>query len=191
MTKVFHGLRFVRQDQHKIPTLLDMVPDQIVPAWRVRSKHSQPLMRLSLHDKTSVFQVRSQIRESPHKQAEHRGPVAMLALPGGLSKLPVMKALLLTGGRVVDPGNRFDAIADVLMVDKKIAALGPEAATQAPPGTERRSVNGLVVTPGLIDLHVHLRQPGQAAKETIATGTSAAARGGFTSIVCMPNTSPA
>ena len=52
-------------------------------------------------------------------------------------------------------------------------------------------VSGLVVCPGLIDMHVHLREPGQVAKETIATGTAAAARGGFTSVVCMPNTSPA
>src|SRR5262249_14119596 len=56
---------------------------------------------------------------------------------------------------------------------------------------ERMEVDGLVVCPGLIDLHVHLRQPGQTAKETISSGTEAAARGGFTSIVCMPNTSPA
>jgi len=62
---------------------------------------------------------------------------------------------------------------------------------QAPPDVERADVSGLVVCPGLIDLHVHLREPGQSAKETIATGTAAAARGGFTSIVCMPNTSPA
>src|SRR3989454_5084574 len=102
-----------------------------------------------------------------------------------------MSALLLTGGRVVDPANRFDAVADVLIVDGKIAVLGPEASAKAPAGAERLAVNGLVVCPGLIDLHVHLREPGQTAKESIASGTAAAAQGGFTSVVCMPNTSPA
>ncbi len=102
-----------------------------------------------------------------------------------------MNSLLLTGGRVIDPANRLDASTDLLIVDGKIAAVGADAVAKAPAGTERMSVKGLVVCPGLIDLHVHLREPGQTAKETIATGTAAAARGGFTSILCMPNTSPA
>jgi len=102
-----------------------------------------------------------------------------------------MAALLLTGGRVVDPANRLDAKADVLISDGKIAAVGADAANQAPREVERMDVSGLMVCPGLIDLHVHLREPGQTAKENIATGTAAAARGGFTSVVCMPNTSPA
>jgi dihydroorotase len=98
---------------------------------------------------------------------------------------------LLAGGRVVDPANNLDAAADVLIVAGKIAAVGGDAAAKAPADVKRLNVGGLVVCPGLIDLHVHLREPGQSAKETIATGTAAAARGGFTSIVCMPNTSPA
>ena len=102
-----------------------------------------------------------------------------------------MNGLLLSGGRVIDPANRFDSIADLLMVNGKIAAIGPEAASQAPGEVERLDVKGLIVCPGLIDMHVHLREPGQSAKETIASGTAAAARGGFTSVVCMPNTSPA
>jgi dihydroorotase len=102
-----------------------------------------------------------------------------------------MNSLLLTGGRVIDPANRLDTIADLLIRDGKIAAVGAEATQQAPPDADRTDVSGLVVCPGLIDLHVHLREPGQTAKETIATGTLAAARGGFTSLVCMPNTSPA
>ncbi len=101
-----------------------------------------------------------------------------------------MNSLLLTGGHVIDPANRLDAVADVLILEGKIAAVGSEADKKAPPEVERRDVGGLVVCPGLIDLHVHLREPGQSAKETIATGTAAAARGGFTSVVCMPNTSP-
>ena len=101
-----------------------------------------------------------------------------------------MNSLLLAGGRVVDPANGLDLTADVLIQNGKIAAVGPNAGSEAG-GVERMDVSGLVVCPGLIDLHVHLREPGQASKETIATGTAAAARGGITSVVCMPNTSPA
>ncbi len=101
-----------------------------------------------------------------------------------------MNSLLLTGGRIVDPANNLDSMADLLIVDGKIAAVGRKASINAPADVERLDVTGKVVCPGLIDLHVHLREPGQTAKETIATGTAAAARGGFTSVVCMPNTSP-
>jgi dihydroorotase len=101
-----------------------------------------------------------------------------------------MSSLLLTGGRVIDPANRFDAVADLLILRGKVAALGADAAAQAPADVPRYDVTGRVVCPGLIDLHVHLREPGQSSKETIATGTAAAARGGFTTVVCMPNTVP-
>jgi len=100
-----------------------------------------------------------------------------------------MNSLLLTGGRVVDPANHFDAIADVLIIDGKISAVGKKLS--APAGVETFDATGKIVSPGLIDLHVHFREPGQTAKENIASGTAAAARGGFTSVVCMPNTSPA
>ncbi len=102
-----------------------------------------------------------------------------------------MNSLVLTGGRVIDPSCGFDATADVLVVGGKVAALGPGIRESAPDNADRIDVSGWVVCPGLIDLHVHLREPGQSAKETIATGTAAAARGGFTSVVAMPNTSPA
>ena len=102
-----------------------------------------------------------------------------------------MNSLLLTGGRIIDPANRLDAIADLLLLNGKIAAVGNDAAKQASRDIEKFDARGLVVCPGLIDLHVHLREPGQTPKETIATGTAAAARGGFTSLVCMPNTAPA
>jgi len=102
-----------------------------------------------------------------------------------------MNALLLIGGRVIDPSEDLDTTADVLIRDGKIVAVGREAAAQAPAAVEQMDVAGLVVCPGLIDMHVHLREPGQTAKETIATGTAAAARGGFTSVLCMPNTAPA
>jgi dihydroorotase len=100
-----------------------------------------------------------------------------------------MNSLLLTGGRVVDPANDFDSIADVLILDGKISAVGKKLF--APAGGEIFDAKGKIVCPGLIDLHVHFREPGQTAKENLATGTAAAARGGFTSVVCMPNTSPA
>jgi len=100
-----------------------------------------------------------------------------------------VNSLLLTGGRVIDPANNFDAIADVLILNGKISAVGQNLS--APHDIERYAAQGKVVCPGLIDLHVHFREPGQTAKETIASGTAAAARGGFTSVVCMPNTSPA
>jgi dihydroorotase len=102
-----------------------------------------------------------------------------------------MNSLLITGGRVVDAALRLDAAADVLILDGKISAVGESLAAKAPAQTPRFDATGMVVCPGLIDLHAHLREPGQAAKETIASGTAAAARGGFASVVCMPNTSPA
>lgn len=102
-----------------------------------------------------------------------------------------MNSLLLTGGRVVDPAGGVDSLLDVLLEGGKVAALGSAARERVSPDTPRLDVSGLVVCPGLIDLHVHLREPGQAAKETLATGTAAAARGGFTTVVCMPNTNPA
>ena len=103
--------------------------------------------------------------------------------------LAPMNSLLLTGGRVVDPANHFDSPADVLIIDGKISAVGKNCS--APKGIEQFDAKGKIVCPGLIDLHVHLREPGQTAKENLATGTAAAARGGFTSVVCMPNTLPA
>ena len=104
--------------------------------------------------------------------------------------LPPMKSLLLTGGRVVDPANHFDGPADVLIADGKIRAVGLNLAALTPPPEKVLDLRGKIVSPGWIDLHVHLRDPGLTAKETIASGTMAAARGGFTSVVCMPNTSP-
>jgi dihydroorotase len=103
--------------------------------------------------------------------------------------LTAMNSLLVTGGHVIDPANLLDAPADVLIIDGKISAVGK--GLSAPGEVERFDATGKVVCPGLIDLHVHLREPGHTAKENLATGTAAAARGGFTSVVCMPNTSPA
>lgn len=102
-----------------------------------------------------------------------------------------MSSLLLSGGRVVDPANRIDETADVLVTDGHIAAVGPEAAAAANGTPEKIDCSGMVVCPGLIDMQVHLREPGHSDKESIASGTKAAAKGGFTSVICMPNTSPA
>jgi dihydroorotase len=102
-----------------------------------------------------------------------------------------VNSLLLTGGRVIDPASHFDAVADVLILNGKISAVGKNLSAKTPKEVERFDAAGKIVCPGLIDLHVHFREPGQTAKENIASGTAAAARGGFTSVVCMPNTSPA
>ncbi len=101
-----------------------------------------------------------------------------------------MNSLLITNGRLIDPASGLDASGDLLILDGKIAAVGKDVRTKAPKEIEKINVEGAVVCPGLIDSHVHLREPGQSAKETIGTGTLAAARGGFTSVLCMPNTNP-
>lgn len=98
-------------------------------------------------------------------------------------------SLLIKRGRVIDPANRIDADLDVLLRDGRIAEVAPRGKTRAS-ADETFNARGLIVAPGLIDLHVHLREPGQAYKETIASGTAAAAAGGFTSVCCMPNTLP-
>ena len=99
-----------------------------------------------------------------------------------------MKNILLRNGRVLDPANNRDEIADLLVVDGRVA----DSAQHRVANAERSEIDctGLIIAPGLVDIHVHLREPGQAAKETIASGAKAAAAGGFTTIVCMPNTSP-
>jgi dihydroorotase len=95
--------------------------------------------------------------------------------------------LLLKGGRVVDPSQGLDGPADVLLADGRVAEVGAKLAAR---GAEVLDLAGLVVCPGFIDLHVHLREPGREDKETIATGTQAAAAGGFTAVCAMPNTEP-
>src|SRR2546422_3342601 len=99
-----------------------------------------------------------------------------------------MRSLLLKGGRVIDPSRGFDQVADVLIQDGKIAAVGPGLGT--PDGAEVRDVRNKVVAPGLVDVHVHLREPGNEDVETIASGARAAVAGGFTTVCAMPNTDP-
>jgi dihydroorotase len=97
-------------------------------------------------------------------------------------------SLLIRGGRVVDPAGGTDAVADVLIADGRIQKVG--RALKAPAGAELIDATGKVVCPGFIDMHVHLREPGFEYKETIASGTRAAAAGGFTAVACMANTFP-
>src|SRR5436189_1544008 len=98
------------------------------------------------------------------------------------------RPLVLLGGRVIDPSRDLDQPADVLIQDGKIAGLGASLGT--PDGAEVRDVRGKVVAPGLVDVHVHLREPGNEDVETIATGARTAAAGGFTAVCAMPNTDP-
>jgi len=101
-----------------------------------------------------------------------------------------MKSLLIKGGHIIDPGQGIDETGSLLITEGKISWLGK--GETAPPNNNYDVLNaeGLVVCPGFIDLHCHLRQPGFEEKETIATGTRAAAKGGFTTICCMSNTNP-
>ena len=102
----------------------------------------------------------------------------------------VRQDLLIKGGTVVDPANGLDGLLDVLVRDGRIAAVeGPGVLDQVEVG-ETFDATGMTVAPGFVDVHVHLREPGQTYKETIATGTAAAAAGGFTTVVAMPNTLP-
>ena len=99
-----------------------------------------------------------------------------------------MGTILIKGGRVIDPASRADRIADVLIDGSRIASVG--TAPAVPPDTETIDASGLLVTPGLIDMHVHLREPGSEHEETIASGSRAAVAGGFTTVCAMPNTDP-
>jgi dihydroorotase len=99
-----------------------------------------------------------------------------------------MSATIIRKGRVIDPASKRDKVANLLIVDGKIAPLSQLSTLNSQP--EEIDASNLIVCPGLIDMHVHLREPGFGHKETIESGARAAAAGGFTSIVCMPNTSP-
>ncbi|AOQ23546.1 Dihydroorotase [Moorella thermoacetica] len=97
-------------------------------------------------------------------------------------------AILIKGGRVIDPARNLDGRQDILIEGEKITTLA--ANLEAPAGARVIDAGGMIVTPGLIDMHVHLREPGYEQKETIASGTRAAAAGGFTAVACMANTNP-
>jgi dihydroorotase len=101
-----------------------------------------------------------------------------------------MTALVISGGHLLDPAAGVDALKDVLLKDGHVAEIAAPGKLKSANGAEVLDATGLYLTPGLIDMHVHLREPGQGYKETIATGTAAAAAGGFTAVAAMPNTSP-
>ena len=97
-----------------------------------------------------------------------------------------MKSYLIKNGRVIDPANKIDDILDILISDGKIENIGKDLNDKA----ELIDAKGMIVAPGLVDMHTHLREPGREDEETVLTGTLAAIKGGFTSIACMPNTEP-
>ncbi|MGC1460785.1 MAG: dihydroorotase [Terracidiphilus sp.] len=101
-----------------------------------------------------------------------------------------MTVLAIRGGHLIDPSAGVDAPKDILLKDGRVAEIAGPGKLKLPEGTEVLDASGLTVAPGLVDIHVHLREPGQGYKETIATGTAAAAAGGFTSVAAMPNTTP-
>ena len=98
--------------------------------------------------------------------------------------------LLVKNGRVLDPASKTDAAMDVLLDGEKIREFAPAGKIAPPQDVEIFDATGLIVAPGFIDIHAHLREPGQESSETIESGTRAAARGGFTAVCCMPNTKP-
>src|ERR1700675_4864002 len=100
-----------------------------------------------------------------------------------------MASLLIKGGHLIDPAAKINAPMDILLRDGRVAEVALPNKTRGS-ADEKFDARGLIVAPGFIDLHVHLREPGQSYKETIASGTAAAAAGGFTSVCTMPNTAP-
>src|SRR5215468_2319670 len=95
--------------------------------------------------------------------------------------------IVIKNGRVIDPASSTDRVADVLIVDGRIAGIDSDLSA---PQAEVFDASGMIVAPGFIDMHVHLREPGFEHAETIESGSRAAAAGGFTSVCCMPNTKP-
>ena len=101
------------------------------------------------------------------------------------------RPVLIAGGTVVDPANGVEAPRDVLVEGGRVRAVGPAGALQEAAGSARIvDARNCLVLPGLLDMHVHLREPGYEYRETVASGTQAAVRGGFTAVACMPNTNP-
>src|SRR5205823_1971530 len=121
-------------------------------------------------------------RSSDQRSGRAYGGVVFVRRNRGVS------ATIIRNGRIIDPSNERDEIGDLVIADGCIAE--QSAIRNQKSAIEEIDASGLVVAPGLIDMHVHLREPGFGQKETIASGARAAAAGGFTSVVCMPNTSP-
>jgi dihydroorotase len=106
-----------------------------------------------------------------------------------------MTTLVIRGGQLIDPAAGIDALKDILLKDGRVAEIAAPGKLKLANGVNGDDATvldatGLIVAPGLIDIHVHLREPGQGNKETIASGTAAAAAGGYTAVAAMPNTFP-
>ena len=101
-----------------------------------------------------------------------------------------MTALVIRGGQLIDPAAGVDALKDILLKDGRVAEIAGPGKLKSANGADVLDATGLTIAPGLVDIHVHLREPGQGYKETIASGTAAAAAGGFTAVAAMPNTVP-
>ncbi len=100
---------------------------------------------------------------------------------------PIPEKWLIKNGRLIDPKNQIDQVTDLLIDDFKVVKI---ADTLNDPAIRTIDATGKIVAPGLIDIHVHFREPGDEEEETIASGSAAAVAGGYTSVVCMPNTNP-
>src|SRR5690348_14638078 len=105
-----------------------------------------------------------------------------------VARIPLMNTLRIANGRVIDPSQGIDQVADLWVKGDTVLGIGPQPGAQA---DRVLDAAGKIVCPGLIDMHVHLREPGREEDETIRTGTAAALAGGVTSVACMPNTEPA
>ncbi|TET13131.1 MAG: dihydroorotase, partial [Dehalococcoidia bacterium] len=139
---------------------------------------------LSLVQKTRLWLGDSSRARGPFEDDPKEVPV----VAGRPDRQP--KNLLIHGGHIIDPSQRVDAIGDLLISDGKIGWLSTDETASPPESCQVLDARGMVVCPGFVDIHCHLRQPGFEEKETIATGTRAAAKGGFTTVCCMPNTDP-
>jgi dihydroorotase len=117
-------------------------------------------------------------------------PDCAFQTPNRQEKVERMETILITGGHVVDPANQLDGPADVFLRAGKIEKVGRGLKTAQSRADRVFDAKGMIVTPGLVDLHVHFREPGFEYKETIATGSHSAVAGGVTSVACMPNTNP-
>src|SRR5581483_10349067 len=129
-----------------------------------------------------------------HSRSSHQRPRCSHGCPLSMRRDLGVSTTIIRHGRVIDPANKRDEIADLLIVEGRIAAqsgIREQFTRRGRPEIEEIDAKGLIVAPGLIDMHVHLREPGFSHKETIESGARAAAAGGFTTVVCMPNTSPA